>query len=162
MKTLTKTYSIHPSPLRLGLPRVHRIWIIRGFLLVPLVLAWFALAPTARAVSPAPDGGYANANTAEGTNALFSLTTGLANTAIGYQALYHNTTGTTNTAIGFDALYANSVGGKNTATGYYALKNNTGSNNIGFGYNAGDNLTTGSGNIDIGSAGAAGESNTIR
>src|SRR5437773_9588312 len=121
MKTLTKTYSIHPSPLRLGLPRVHRIWIIRGFLLVPLVLAWFALAPTARAVSPAPDGGYANANTAEGTNALFSLTTGLANTAIGYQALYHNTTGT-NTAIGYQALLTNTTGTGNTAAGYRALR----------------------------------------
>ena len=36
----------------------------------------FALSPTARAVTPAPDGGYPNNNTAEGDNALFSLTTG--------------------------------------------------------------------------------------
>ena len=39
-----------------------------------------------------------------------------------------------------------------------ALLNNTiGGNNIGLGYNAGSNLTTGSNNIDIGSAGVAGE-----
>ena len=33
--------------------------------------------PELQAVSPAPDGGYANFNTAEGTDALFSLTTGV-------------------------------------------------------------------------------------
>src|SRR5438874_12665382 len=41
----------------------------RGFLLIPLVLAWIALSPTARAVDPPPDGGYPNANTAEGEGA---------------------------------------------------------------------------------------------
>jgi len=39
-------------------------------------LACFALLPGAQAVSPPPDGGYAGGNTAEGQNALFSLTTG--------------------------------------------------------------------------------------
>jgi hypothetical protein len=39
-------------------------------------LACFALLPGAQAVSPPPDGGYAGGNTAEGRNALFSLTTG--------------------------------------------------------------------------------------
>src|SRR5205814_7161338 len=38
----------------------------------------------------------------------------------------------------------------------------SGNNNIALGSSAGVNLTAGSGNIDIGSAGAAGESNTIR
>ena len=38
-------------------------------------------------------------NTAEGTDALFSLTTGSDNTANGFQALYSNTTGNSNTAI---------------------------------------------------------------
>ena len=41
-----------------------------------------------QAVSPAPDGGYPNGNTAEGLNALFSLTTGALNTALGGAALY--------------------------------------------------------------------------
>jgi hypothetical protein len=40
--------------------------------------------------------------------------------------------------------------------------NNTGSNNIALGSNAGANLTTGSDNIDIGAPGVVGESNTIR
>src|SRR6266404_9641572 len=69
----------------------------RGFLLILLALAWFAISPVARSVSPAPDGGYPNFSTAEGTDALFSLTTGTDNTATGYDALHHNTTGNYNT-----------------------------------------------------------------
>jgi len=63
--------SIGRSPLRLG------------FLLIGLALAWFALSPPAQAVTPPPDGGYPGFNTAEGDNALFSLTTGTNNTATG-------------------------------------------------------------------------------
>ena len=40
----------------------------------------FALFQTAQAVSPPPDGGYPGGNTAEGQNALFSLTAGNVNT----------------------------------------------------------------------------------
>ena len=58
-----------------------------GFLLIPLVLTLFAIPQAALAVMPAPDGGYANNNTAEGTDALSTLTTGDDNTAIGFQAL---------------------------------------------------------------------------
>jgi hypothetical protein len=74
----------------------------RGFLLLPIAIAltWFALSPVARAVSPAPDGGYPNFNTAEGDFALNALSTGEANTAIGYSALSSNTTGVDNTATG--------------------------------------------------------------
>lgn len=52
------------------------------FLLLLLVLTC-AVSPTARAVIPAPDGGYPNQNTAKGEDALFSLTTGHNNTANG-------------------------------------------------------------------------------
>ena len=69
----------------------------RGVLLI--ALASFALSPTALAVTPAPDGGYPNQNTAEGDNALLSLTTGNDNTAIGFSAP-NNTTGSFNTATG--------------------------------------------------------------
>src|SRR5437899_2971697 len=95
--TTTVTKSINRSSLRLG------------FLLIPLALVWLALSSPARAVTPAPDGGYPGENTAEGDDALFSLDTsqGLANTAIGFNALYSNTTGSDNTASGDDALYDN-------------------------------------------------------
>jgi hypothetical protein len=45
------------------------------------------VSPIAQAVSPPPDGGYPDDNTAEGTDALFKLTSGIGNTAIGFQAL---------------------------------------------------------------------------
>jgi hypothetical protein len=64
---------------------------------------------SAQAVSPAPDGGYPNYNTAEGDNALFSLTTGLQNTAIGREALFSITAGSDNTANGNNALHQNTT-----------------------------------------------------
>src|SRR5882724_7306173 len=98
----------------------------RGFLLIPvsLMLVCFALCQMARAVSPAPDGGYACNNTAEGTSALFSLTSGADNTAIGFQALFRNTSGTYNSGEGFRALFSNTTGVLNTATGVQALNSN--------------------------------------
>src|SRR5437899_2624811 len=86
--------SIGRSPLRLG------------FLLIGLALAWFALSPPAQAVTPAPDGGYPNFNTAEGDFALNSLTTGGSNTANGNRALFSVTTGGNNTATGANALFS--------------------------------------------------------
>lgn len=67
-----------------------------------VLLAYFsaALAPNASAVDAPPDGGYPNGNTAEGTNALFSITNGDFNTAIGESALYSNTQGRDNTGVG--------------------------------------------------------------
>ena len=47
-----------------------------GFVLLVVVLVLLALSPTAHAVTPPPDGGYPNNNTAEGDNALLKLTTG--------------------------------------------------------------------------------------
>ena len=99
----------------------------RGFLLIPLTLAlaWFALSQTTQAVSPPPDGGYPEGNTAEGDDALLNLTTGSGNTAIGFQALLRNTTGTDNTATGRGALFSNTTGYDNTAHGGSALQSNT-------------------------------------
>jgi trimeric autotransporter adhesin len=129
------------------------------FLLVSL--AWLALLPTVRAISPAPDGGYPNLNTAEGKNALFSLTTGSNNTATGFDALSSNTTGSFNTANGASALTNNTTGSNNTAYGYQALfsnrsgrfntaagvqaliNNRKGDNNTAIGFSALFNNTTG-------------------
>jgi Chaperone of endosialidase len=55
-------------------------------------------------------------------------------------------------------------GHDNTAIGYQALYNNDGWGNVGIGFNAGNSLTLGSGNVCIGYGilGVAGESNTTR
>jgi uncharacterized coiled-coil protein SlyX len=120
--------------------------------LVALTLACFGLWPTARAVTPPPDGGYADGNTAEGSNALFSLTTGVKNTANGYLALFSNTTGQLNTAIGSQALYTNTTGSTNTAAGFDALFHNiTGSDNTAAGYLALFHTRGGGGNTAVGS-----------
>jgi hypothetical protein len=133
--------SIGRSPLRLA------------FLLIPLALVCFALSPTARAVLPAPDGGYPGENTAEGEDALFSLTTGGANTATGFDALYFNTTGDDNTATGDGALYLNTTGNLNTANGTGALfQNTTGNDNTANGTVALGSNTTGSSNTADGSS----------
>ena len=60
---------------------------------VAFVLITVALTSVGRAVTPAPDGDYPNANTAEGHNALFSNTTGSSNTATGNGALFSNIDG---------------------------------------------------------------------
>jgi hypothetical protein len=93
--------------------------------LVAFGLACFGLLPQAQAVSPPPDGGYPGENTAEGSNALFSLTTGPHNTANGFQSLFSNTTGSANTASGHHALASNTTGSNNTANGADALSSNT-------------------------------------
>ena len=66
--------------------------------------ACFAVSHSALAVIPAPDEGYAGDNTAEGTDALSSNTTGFQNMADGFAALVLNTTGDNNTATGVQAL----------------------------------------------------------
>jgi len=137
---------------------------VSGQVTLIFALPCFALSPQARAVDPPPDGGYDRFNTAEGTDALFSLTTlGFFNTATGFEALFSNTTGSFNTADGLSALRHNTTGEGNTANGFRALvRNTTGNDNIALGNNAGENLTTGSNNIDIFDRGVAGEANTIR
>jgi hypothetical protein len=164
MTTLTRTNSIHRSPL------------LRGLLLIPLVLACFALSPAARGVIPAPDGGYPGFNTAEGTNALFSRTTGVQNTALGAYSLFSDTSGNFNTAVGTNALRFNTTASFNTATGVAALKfnttginntavgtqallNNNGDSNTAVGVNALVNNTTGTVNTAVGQGALAG--NTV-
>ena len=118
--------------------------------LIAFALACFGLSPTGRAVVPAPDGGYPGFNTAEGENALFSLTIGGSNTAIGFDALYFNTTGTGNTATGDRALLSN-ISNDNTANGSLALLSNTigsrntatGSQALGFNIEGHDNTAMG-------------------
>ena len=108
------------------------------------------LLPEARAVTPAPDGGYPAFTTAEGTQALQSLTTGAGNTGVGWRALFSDTTASfntglgagalllnqadSNTAVGDVALLLNTAGTQNTAVGTDALVlNDSGSNNTAVG-----------------------------
>lgn len=89
-------------------------------------------------------------NTAMGSEALKSNTTGFLNTAVGYKTLLTNTTGARNTAIGVEALNKNN-GHDNTSTGYVALHQNaTGSFNAGFGSEVLRNNTTGENNTAVG------------
>jgi hypothetical protein len=137
--------------------------------LIALLLACLGFFPTAQAVVPAPDGGYAGKNTAEGENALLSLNvnTGTDNTAVGWSSLKSNVQGDFNTAIGSGALFnntahrntaiggaamfSNTTGTFNTAIGMLSLfTNNTGSSNTAMGDGALLNNTTGSFNTAIG------------
>ena len=99
--------------------------------LAALLLLCFAFIGTiARAVSPAPDGGYPGGNTAEGQNTLLSLSTGGFNTAVGFLSLRSNAVGQLNTGIGAGTLLAN-TSDSNTAIGAGALlSNTTGSQNV--------------------------------
>jgi hypothetical protein len=83
-------------------------------------------------------------NTAVGSKALYSNTTGSYNTANGHQSLYSNTTGSNNTANGHQSLYSNTTGHSNTANGYYSLfSNTTGHSNTVNGYYSLFSNTTG-------------------
>ena len=88
---------------------------VRSVLML-LAVGFLAVPQRAKAVSPAPDGGYPGGNTAEGTRSLLSLTTGGFNTAVGYLSLRSDTTNSFNTAVGAGALLANTAD-QNTATG---------------------------------------------
>jgi len=153
---------------------------------IPLILTALALAcvgllpPSAFGVVPAPDGGYPGGNTAEGQNALLSLSTGSFNAAIGWLSLRGVTTGSfntgvgagtlalntrdQNTAAGVGALLTNTTGFANTANGAFALLNNTtGLVNTATGVDALFTNTTGSNNTANGEEaleGSTGNHNT--
>jgi trimeric autotransporter adhesin len=135
--------------------------------LVALLLAFLGVTSLAKAIVPAPDGGYPGGNTAEGQKALFNLTSGSFNTAVGYLSLTSNAGGNLNTgcgagtllantadentAVGAAALLSNTDGIQNTANGTFALfSNSSGSFNTAIGHSALKFHTTGSLNTAIG------------
>jgi hypothetical protein len=166
---------IKPDGEKKGLQMDHliRLKITMSPILIILSLASITLLPKMKAVSPPPDGGYANFNTAEGTNALKNLTTGAANTANGWFSLTSNTDGSfntgvgagtlvlnvgnqstsdgvDNTAVGAVALFLNTTGSDNTAVGTAALLHNNNDNNTGVGAFALNSNTIGHSNTAVG------------
>ena len=91
-----------------------------------------------------------NYNTGIGFESLESNITANSNTGIGYRTLFTNRYGTQNVAIGLQSLFALDGGGYNTATGTSSLAFVvTGANNTANGF-ASLNETTGSNNTGIG------------
>jgi hypothetical protein len=90
-------------------------------------------------------------NTCIGALSLENNTTGSENQAIGCRALQNNTTGNYNTANGVNSLVINTTASNNTAVGYNSLRFNNANNNTAIGYDSGLNITTGAGNVCIGS-----------
>jgi hypothetical protein len=153
---------------------------ISGLLLIPLVLACFALLPSVQATPDPParpgtgnvaDGNGALQNvtaaasfdSAVGNNALFTLTTGNNNACQGNSALF-TSNGNKNSAFGVLALRFNASGADNTAVGYRALEPSLGSSNTALGSGAGRGQSSGNFNTFIGAnAGIAqtGGSNNI-
>jgi Chaperone of endosialidase len=123
---------------------------IRLIITIFPLLCLSAAGPKAQAVVPPPDGGYPNFTTAEGQDALFSLTTGAANTAVGRRSLFSNSMGSFNTTTGAGALLFNTAD-DNTAVGAAALLfNTTGVDNTAVGAAALSNNTMGSDNTATG------------
>jgi hypothetical protein len=147
-------------------------------LLIALALLCFAFLPKALAApapeTPDPGSVGGTFNTADGTNALVHVTTGVANAAFGWFSLLSNTDGSFNTAVGAGtlllnvgdqttgeglentavgavALLFNTTGAQNTAVGAAALLNNTeGGDNTAVGAGALLDNTTGGDNTAVG------------
>ena len=95
-----------------------------GLFLIALI-AGFGLFSGAKAVEPAAtDTALAGGNTADGQNALLSLTTGTFNSAFGFDSLLLLSDASFATALGAGALLVDN-GGTNTAVGAGALLSNT-------------------------------------
>jgi hypothetical protein len=104
--------------------------------LITLALISCGILPIARAVVPPSDGGYPGFTTAEGDDALLSLTGGAGNTGLGWRALFSDSTGSFSTGVGAGALVLNN-GDSNTALGAAALLlNSTGVENTAVGTHA--------------------------
>ena len=95
--------------------------------------------------------GAVSTNTAVGTSALATNTSGLVNDAFGIYALRYNTTGERNAAVGGGAMQTNTTGSRNVAFGNDALAlNSSGSYNTGLGVNALGSNTTASYSTAVG------------
>jgi len=97
---------------------------LQNLILILILVVCIGLLPKAQAIFPPPDGNYPGGNTAEGQEALLSLTDGTYNTAVGFFSLRAIRSGNFNTAIGAGALLDNKAE-ENTAIGAAALLHTT-------------------------------------
>ena len=105
------------------------------FLIIIMLLS-FTISTSTQAIVPPPDGCYPNFTTAEGCDALNSVTSGSGNTALGWRSLFLDDVGSFNTAVGGGALALNNAD-SNTAVGAAALLlNATGTENVAVGTDA--------------------------
>jgi hypothetical protein len=130
--------------------RLRRLARVIGFFSGAVLLGAFMCTGTASAQC-GPTGPISVKNTACGTAALASVTTGKSDSAFGHYTLNLNTKGSYNTATGADALRNNNAGIDNTANGAYALEFNTrGIDNTASGFGALQLNTTGGSNTASG------------
>jgi hypothetical protein len=85
---------------------------------------------------------------------------GIDDTAVGRSVMAFST-GTNNVAVGYTAMNL-ATGSNNVGIGHFALDNVSGDTNIAIGELAGQSLTSGSNNIEIGSEGAKNDNAIIR
>jgi len=111
---------------------------------------------------------YETRNTAVGYFALYtnnpsSTTNGKLNTAVGSHALYSNTTGYENVSVGVSAGYNFTTGFRNTAIGTSALNNmTTGDYNTAVGYISGPSTTRLGNTMCLGNGASVATSNYVR
>ena len=124
---------------------------INGLLLIPLVLACFALLPRAQGTPDPGAVGGGNSNAADGFGALNATVSGINNSGFGANALHNLGAGNNNAAQGNSALFNLHNGNKNTALGVLAIRfNESGNDNTAVGYRA-LNVNVGSSNTAVGS-----------
>jgi hypothetical protein len=113
--TPQKLLTNHPSSL-----------LRRGWVLTLFVLGSFALCQQVQSATDTPDpgGSLPVSNTADGQNALLSITTGIHNSAFGFDALVLTSDTNFNTAVGSASLLSN-IASENTAVGAGALLSNS-------------------------------------
>jgi len=122
----------------------------QNLIYILMAIVCFAFSPQMQALSPPPDGGYPNGNTAEGDSALSGLTGGFYNSAFGFLSLLSNGSASFNTGVGAGVLLVNTAN-EQTAVGTATLfSNTTGANNTGCGTFALFTNTTGAFNNAVG------------
>src|SRR6266545_3326693 len=138
------------------------------FTTVLSALVCFGLCQQLQSATDTPDpGAKPLSNTADGVNALLSITTGLYNSAFGFDSLLSTSdtsfntgvgagtlllnTSSSNTAVGAGALLSNTTAGSNTAVGASAMLNNVdGFQNTVVGTGAGPGMILGDSNTYLG------------